>query len=109
MKPDIIQTVTRLPNELSPAFMEWCLRGGHSIKVKKDRVCIHKDQKRGEVICKPGVIQESYAMNEYMIERFQLFSRQWLKYGKSFVDELTYVMLSKQADCIRQINLAKVA
>lgn len=109
MKPDIIQTVTRLPNELSPAFMEWCLRGGHSIKVKKDRVCIHKDQKRGEVICKPGVIQESYAMNDYLIERFQLFCRQWLKYGKSFVDELTYAMLSKQTDCIRQINLAKVA
>lgn len=109
MKPDIIQTVTRLPNELSPAFMEWCLRGGHSIKVKKDRVCVHKDQKRGEVICKPGVIQESYAMNEYMIERFQLFSRQWLKYGKSFVNELDQSMMGKYSESVRRFNLAKVA
>lgn len=30
-----INTISRLPNELCPAFMEWCVRGGHEIKVKK--------------------------------------------------------------------------
>lgn len=106
---EIVKTVHRLPNDLCPAFLEWCIRGGHSIRLKKDRIRISKNQQIGEVVCKPGVTQESYAMNDYLIERFQLFCRQWLKYGKSFVDELTYAMLSKQADCIRQINLAKVA
>ena len=27
-----INTISRLPNELCPAFMEWCVRGGHEIK-----------------------------------------------------------------------------
>ena len=35
-----INTISRLPNELCPAFMEWCVRGGHEIKIKKDRVVI---------------------------------------------------------------------
>lgn len=26
-----INTISRLPNELCPAFMEWCVRGGHVI------------------------------------------------------------------------------
>ncbi len=30
-----INTISRLPNELCPAFMEWCVRGGHEIKIKK--------------------------------------------------------------------------
>ncbi len=37
-----INTISRLPNELCPAFMEWCVRGGHEIEVKKDRVVIRK-------------------------------------------------------------------
>ena len=40
-----INTISRLPNELCPAFMEWCVRGGHEIKIKKDRVIIRKVQK----------------------------------------------------------------
>ena len=40
-----INTISRLPNELCPAFMEWCVRGGHEIKVKKDRVVIRKGTK----------------------------------------------------------------
>lgn len=104
-----INTISRLPNELCPAFMEWLVRGGHEIKVKKDRIVIKKAQKTGEIIAKRGSIQASYAMNDYMIERFKLFSLQWLKYGKSRVEELDNSMMCKFAEVQRQINLAKVA
>ena len=50
-----------------------------------------------------------YLMNDYMIERFKLFSLQWLKYGKSFVNDLDSSMMSKFVEVHRQINLAKVA
>ena len=48
-------------------------------------------------------------MSDYMIERFKLFSLQWLKYGKSFVSDLDNSMMSKFVEVHRQINLAKVA
>ena len=104
-----INTISRLPNELCPAFMEWCVRGGHEIKVKKDRVVIRKGTKTGEIFAKRGQIQPSYFMSGYMIERFKLFSLQWLKYGKSFVNDLDNSMMSKFIEAHRQINLAKVA
>ena len=104
-----INTISRLPNELCPAFMEWCVRGGHEIKVKKDRVVIRKGAKTGEIFAKRGQIQPSYFMSGYMIERFKLFSLQWLKYGKSFVNDLDNSMMSKFIEAHRQINLAKVA
>ena len=104
-----INTISRLPNELCPAFMEWCVRGGHEIKVKKDRVVIRKGAKTGEIFAKRGQIQPSYFMSGYMIERFKLFSLQWLKYGKSFVNDLDSSMMSKCVEVHRQISLAKVA
>ena len=104
-----IKVITRLPNELCTAFMEWLVRGGHDIKVKKDRVVIKKGSKTGEILAKRGSIQPDYAMNEYLIERFKLFSLQWLKYGKAWVEELDNSMMCKFVEVQRQINLAKVA
>ena len=104
-----INTISRLPNELCPAFMEWCVRGGHEIKIKKDRVVIRKGAKTGEIFAKRGQVQPSYLMNDYMIGRSKLFSQQWLKYGKSFVNDLDSSMMSKFVEVHRQINLAKVA
>ena len=104
-----INTISRLPNELCPAFMEWCVRGGHEIKIKKDRVVIRKGAKTGEIFAKRGQVQPSYLMNDYMIGRFKLFSLQWLKYCRSFVNDLDNSMMSKFAEAYRQINLAKVA
>ena len=104
-----IKVITRLPNELCTAFLEWLVRGGHEIKVKKDRVVIKKGSKTGEILAKRGSIQPDYAMNEYLIERFKLFSLQWLKYGKAWVEELDNSMMCKFVEVQRQINLAKVA
>jgi hypothetical protein len=101
--------ITRLPHNLCPAFIEWCARGGHQVKIKKDRVLLLKNGKRGEIFGKRGLVQETYAMNEYMIDRFYLFSLQWLKYGKQFVNELDSSMMSKYVEVHRQIGLAKVA
>jgi phage regulator Rha-like protein len=52
---------------------------------------------------------QTYAMNDYMMDRFYLFSLQWLKYGKQFVNELDSSMMSKYVEVHRQIGLAKVA
>ena len=104
-----IKVITRLPNALCTAFLEWLVRGGHDIKVKKDRVVIKKGLKTGEIIAKRGSIQPDYAMNPYLIERFKLFSLQWLKHGKAWVEELDNSMMCKFAEVQRQINLAKVA
>ena len=104
-----INTISRLPNELCPAFMEWRVRGGHEIKIKKDRVVIRKGAKTGEIFAKRGQVQPSYLMNDYMIGRFKLFSLQWLKYGKSFVNDLDSSMMSKFVEVHRQISLTKVA
>ena len=102
-------TITRLPNELCTAYMEWLIRGGHEIKIKKDRVIVKKGQKSGEIMAKRGLIQPSYAMNEYMIERFKLFSLQWLKHGKAWIEELDQSMMFKYSQINHQISLAKVA
>lgn len=104
-----LKTITRLPNELCTAYMEWLIRGGHEIKIKKDRVIIKKGQNSGEIMAKRGLIQPSYAMNEYMIERFKLFSLQWLKHGKAWIEELNQSMLFKFSKINHQISLAKVA
>ena len=82
---------------------------GMKSKSKKDRVVIRKGAKTGEIFAKRGQVQPSYLMNDYMIGRFKLFSLQWLKYGKSFVNDLDNSMMSKFAEVHRQINLAKVA
>ena len=102
-------TITRLPDELCAAYREWLIRGGHEIKIKKDRVIVKKGQKSGEIMAKRGLIQPSYAMNEYMIERFKLFSLQWLKHGKAWIEELDQSMMFKYSQINHQISLAKVA
>ena len=106
---EFIEVVTQLPNELCPAFMEWCVRGDHKIEVKKDRVLIRKNGKKGEIYCKRGHVQPSYPMNDYMVERFKLFSLQWLKHGKDFVTELDSSMIGKYNEAVRHVNLWRVA
>lgn len=104
-----INTISRLPNELCPALWSGVCVVDMKSRSKKDRVVIRKGTKTGEIFAKRGQIQPSYLMSDYMIERFKLFSLQWLKYGKSFVNDLDNSMMSKFIEVHRQINLAKVA
>lgn len=100
--------ITHIPHDLLPAFVEWLDRGGHEVKQKKNGLFLVKNDKRGHIFGKAGVVQESYLMNDYMIERFALFSQQWLKYGKKFVKELDVSMKRKLAEMHRLNGLAKV-
>ena len=91
---EVIKQVTWIPNELCPAFLEWCIRGGHDIKVKKTGVAISKGKNKGTILCN-GKVEPSYLMTDYIVSRFELFSRQWMKYGKTFIEELDAAMTKK--------------
>lgn len=99
--------IDRIPNSLCAPFIEWCARGGHDIRVKKDKVTIKKGKGAG-VIRFSGQIQVDYQMNDYLIDRFYLFCQQWLKHGVKFVDELGGAMIDKCNKANRQIDIAKM-
>ncbi|MHA3079680.1 hypothetical protein [Acinetobacter sp. ANC 5502] len=103
----VIKQITRIPNELCPAFMEWCIRGGHDIKVKKDGVVIRKGSSVGTILCR-GKVEPNYLMTEYVISRFELFSRQWMKYGKAFFEELDSAMMKKCNGIYKQAEIEKM-
>lgn len=91
---DLIQQATMLPNSLCEPFIQWLMNGEYSVSVKKDGVYFHKGNKVA-VIYSRGIEQPFYKMNSHMIERFELFSRQWLKYGKDFLQALRAEMRFK--------------
>lgn len=104
---EIIKTVNRLPNSLCSPFIEWCTRGGHEIQIKKGKVSLKKGKNVG-VIKFDGKIEDDYQMNDYLTERFQLFSKQWLNNGESFVEELSSSMLCKFNQIQNQISLSEL-
>ncbi|ENV48071.1 hypothetical protein P255_01455 [Acinetobacter brisouii CIP 110357] len=104
---DVVNQITRIPNDVCPAFMEWCLRGGHEIKVKKDGVIIRKGKSSGMILCR-GKVEPNYLMTEYVISRFELFSRQWMKYGRAFFEELDKSMLKKCDGIYKQAEIEKM-
>ena len=104
---EVANQITRIPNNVCPAFMEWCLRGGHEIKVKKDGVIIRKGKSSGMILCR-GKVEPNYLMTEYVISRFELFSRQWMKHGRAFFEELNTSMLKKCDGIYKKAEIEKM-
>ena len=94
-KPEFIGTVDRLPNALCAAFLGWNLNGGYVAKTKKTGVYLRKGDKVIVIYCEGTAIKESYLMNDHGIERFKLFSKQWLLADKKFVESLSDSMCAK--------------
>lgn len=102
----------KLPNCVSAAFIEWLERGGHKITLKKNSMVCTKNSKRGVIQFPRHEIQGFYELDEYLSGRYELFLTQWLKYGKSFIEELKFAMASKyfRAKHLNQLmHMAKVA
>ncbi|WOE32786.1 MULTISPECIES: hypothetical protein [unclassified Acinetobacter] len=98
-----------LPDSLSSPFIEWLDRGGHGIKVKRNRVTATKGDKVGIIYCENGKTQSHYNMNEYLVERYQVFLKQWLNHDKQFILNLRSAMVGRYLACQHQHNLLKMA
>ncbi|WP_111884000.1 hypothetical protein [Acinetobacter sp. CFCC 11171] len=103
----------KLPNSISPAFIEWLDRGGHKIELKKNAMIVKKQfsdgVKRSVIPFERHEIKEFYELDEYLSKRYELFLTQWFKYGKGFIEELQKAMYSKYCKAVHLNNLAKVA
>lgn len=103
----------RLPNSISPAFIEWLDRGGHKIELKKNVLIVKKQfsdgVKRSVIPFERHEIKEFYELDEYLSQRYELFLKQYFNNGKSFVDDLKWAMASKYHKAVMMNNLAKVA
>ena len=103
----------KLPNSISPAFLEWLDRGGHKITLKKNLMVIIKDcngsVKRGVIPFDRHEIKEFYELDEYLSQRYELFLKQYLNNGKSFIDDLNLAIAGKFRKAVMMNNLAKVA
>ena len=76
-----------IPHSLCTAFMYWMFNGGHVGKVSKEGVLLKKGENVAKIYC-DGKAHPSYKMNEYCVIRYELFLKQWLKYGVKFLNEL---------------------
>ena len=86
----IEKTITHIPDNLCLPFVMWMILGGHEVELKKNFMHLRKGKSWAKIYCRKGVIQASYEMNDYCIERFKLFCMQWLKKGKDFIDSLNF-------------------
>ena len=103
----------KLPNSISPAFIEWLDRGGHKIELKKNLLVIKKQfsdgVKRSVIPFERHEIKEFYELDEYLSQRYELFLKQYFNNGKSFIDDLNWAMAGKFRKAVMMNNLAKVA
>lgn len=103
----------KLPNSISPAFIEWLDRGGHKIELKKNAMIVKKKfsdgVKRSEIPFDRHEVKEFYELDEYLSQRYELFLKQYFNNGKSFVDDLKWAMTGKYRKAVMMNNLAKVA
>ena len=103
----------KLPNSISPAFIEWLDRGGHKIELKKNVMIVKKKfsdgVKRSEIPFDRHEVKEFYELDEYLSQRYELFLKQYFNNGKSFIDDLEQAMAGKYRKAVMMNNLAKVA
>ncbi|WP_180115174.1 hypothetical protein [Acinetobacter sp. YH12140] len=103
----------KLPNSISPAFIEWLDRGGHKIELKKNAMIVKKQfsdsMKRSVIPFERHKIKEFYELDEYLSQRYEVFLKQYFNNGKSFVDDLKWAMAGKYRKAVMMNNLAKVA
>lgn len=103
----------KLPNSISTAFLEWLERGGHKIELKKNVMIVKKKfsdgVERSEIPFDRHEVKESYELDEYLSQRYELFLKQYFNNGKSFVDDLKWAMAGKYRKAVMMNNLAKVA
>lgn len=103
----------RLPNSISPAFIEWLDRGGHKIELKKNVMIVKKKfsdgVKRSEIPFDRHEVKEFYDLDDYLSGRYEVFLKQYFNNGKSFVDDLKWAAAGKFRRAVMMNNLAKVA
>jgi len=102
---EVVKTIDYLSAKLCAPFIQWMLNGGHEPNHKKGCVTL----KRGQNVAKifhGGDIESSYKMNAYCIERFELFSRQYFKVGRSLIDSLKSQAMSTIVDAQREFNIS---
>lgn len=103
----------KLPNSISPAFIEWLDRGGHKITLKKNLMVITKEcngsTKRGVIPFERHEVKEFYDLDDYLSGRYEVFLKQYFNNGKGFIYELNLAMTSKYRKAVMMNNLAKVA
>lgn len=103
----------RLPNNISPAFIEWLERGGHKITLKKNLMVITKEckgsAKRSVIPFERHEVKEFYDLDDYLSGRYEVFLKQYFNNGKGFIQDLTSAMASKYRKAVMMNNLAKVA
>lgn len=103
----------KLPNSISPAFIEWLDRGGHKIELKKNVMIVKKKfsdgVKRSEIPFDRHEVKEFYELDEYLSQRYELFLKQYFNNGKGFIFELNLAMTSKYRKAVMMNSLAKVA
>lgn len=103
----------KLPNSISPAFIEWLDRGGHKIELKKNVMIVKKKfsdgVKRSEIPFDRHEVKEFYDLDDYLSGRYEVFLKQYFNNGKSFVDDLKWAMAGKYRKAVMMNNLAKVA
>lgn len=103
----------KLPNSISPAFIEWLDRGGHKIELKKNTMIVKKQfsdgVKRSVIPFDRHEVKEFYDLDDYLSGRYEIFLKQYFNNGKSFVDDLKWAMAGKYRKAVMMNNLAKVA
>ncbi len=108
MKPTIQKRITRIPDHLCAPFIQWLINGGHKYRNKKQGMQITKGTKSGYILF-DGKVQVDYEITEYLIDRFELFSLQWFKYGVVFINELRSEMVVLHQQLAHQTQLYKLA
>lgn len=99
----------QLPSSIGAPFVEWCERGGHKVQIKKNKLIIKKGENFGVIEFDRNEPAELYQLNEYLSVRYELFLKQYLKYGKGFIAELRAAMANKYYQAVKINTLRMVA
>ena len=102
---EVVKVINHLPADLCAPFIQWMLNGGHEPNRKKGCVTLKRGQNVAKIFHGEDV-EPSYEMNAYCVERFELFSRQYFKVGKSLIDSLKSQAVITLIDARREFNIS---
>lgn len=66
-------------------FVTWMMIGNHHLTEKKGNIVMRRNGKTAQIYFSKD---DYFEINDYCAERYEMFLKQWLKYGVEFIKNL---------------------
>lgn len=95
----------KIPNSIVTPYFQWMYGGGFIGKVTRKGIVFKRGNDIAIIYNEDCKKHESYEMNEYCQKRYEMFLKQYLNNGRSFIESLDAkmdaVMIKHKAELVK--------